>query len=111
MAKEIYASALDHLDELCAPYASVIDIDAAKLPSGNEVRGWTAEQYAGTLRHDQSNPLFNPHVRQLLHVGYKIAAKLGTRYTEMLDACEESISRNVTVNLYDRHIEPLFLRA
>jgi hypothetical protein len=110
MAKQIYASALDHLEELCAPYASVIDIDAARLPSDAEVRDWTATQYAGTLRHDQSNPLFNPHVRQLLHVGYKIAAKMGSSYTDMLQACEESISRNVTVNLYDRHIEPLFLR-
>ena len=71
----------------------------------------TPEQYAGTLRHDQRNPLFNPHVRQLLHVGYKIAASLGERYTDMLVACEESISRNVTGNLYERHIKPLFLRG
>jgi hypothetical protein len=110
MAKQIYASALDHLDDLCAPYAAVIDIDPAKLPSASEVRDWTAEQYAGTLRHDQRNPLFNPHVRQLLHVGYKIAANLGDRYTQMLRDCEESISRNVTANLYDRHIVPLFLQ-
>jgi hypothetical protein len=110
MAKRIYAEALGHSGELCAPYAAVIDIDAAQLPSAGEVNGWTAEQYAGALRHDQQNPLFNPHLRQLLHVGYKIAAKLGDRYTAMLDACEESISRNVTQNLFDRHIEPLFLR-
>ncbi len=111
MAKEIYVSALDHLEDLCAPYAAVIDIDPGKLPSAAEVRDWTAEQYAGTLRHDQRNPLFNPNVRQLLHVGYKIAAGMGTRYTDMLVACEASISRNVTGNLYDRHIEPLFLRG
>jgi hypothetical protein len=111
LAKQIYASALDHLDDLCAPYAAVIDIDPARLPTAGEVRDWTAEQYAGALRHDQRSPLFNPHLRQLLHVGYKIAASLGDRYTEMLQACEESISRNVTGNLYDRHIEPLFLRA
>jgi hypothetical protein len=110
MAKQIYISALDHLDDLCAPYAAVIDIDPARLPSAGEVRDWTAEQYAGALRHDQRNPLFNPHVRQLLHVGYKIAAKLGEHYTDLLESCEESISRNVTQNLYDRHIEPLFLR-
>ncbi|HEV3197432.1 MAG TPA: tagaturonate epimerase family protein [Bryobacteraceae bacterium] len=111
MAKQIYASALDHLDELCAPYAAVIDIDPARLPSAGEVRDWSAEQYSGAVRHDQRNPLFNPHVRQLLHVGYKIAANLGERYTDMLQSCEESISRNVTQNLYDRHIKPLFLRA
>src|SRR5207248_2433636 len=91
MAKQIYASALDHLDDLCAPYAAVIDIDAARLPSAAEVRDWTAEQYSGALRHDQKNPLFNLHLRQLLHVGYKIAAQLGERYTSLLDSCEASI--------------------
>jgi hypothetical protein len=111
MAKEIYASAYEHCDELCAPYAAVIDIDASRLPAPVEVSRWTSEQFASTVRHDQRNPLFNPHVRQLLHVGYKVAAKMGKRYTDMLDACEESISRNVTENLFTRHIEPLFLRA
>jgi hypothetical protein len=111
MAKEIYASALDHEQELCAPYAAVIDIDPKRLPSAVEVNRWSAGQYAGALRHDQSNKLYNAHLRQLLHVGYKIAAKLGKRYTDMLEASEQSISRNVTENLFDRHIEPLFLRV
>jgi hypothetical protein len=110
-AKEIYASAYEHCEELCAPYAAVIDIDASRLPLPAEVAGWTSEQYASTLRHDRQNPLFNPHVRQLLHVGYKVAAKMGERYTRMLDACEESISRNVTENLFERHIVPIFLHA
>jgi len=47
----------------------------------------------------------------LLHVGYKIAAKKGDRYYDQLVACEESISRNVTTNLYDRHLKPLFASA
>jgi hypothetical protein len=75
------------------------------------VNGWTSEQYTSALRHDQSNPGFNPDVRQLLHVGYKVAAKMGDKYLKMLDACEVSIARNVTENLYDRHIVPLFLEA
>ena len=33
LAKEIYAEAFAHREELCAPYATVIDIDPAKLPS------------------------------------------------------------------------------
>ncbi len=41
-AKEIYAKALAHVDELCAPYASVIDIDRAALPSAEEVGGWSS---------------------------------------------------------------------
>jgi len=110
MAQEIYAEAFAHRQELCAPYAAVIDIDPSRLPEPGTVRAWTAEQFAGALRHDQANPLFNPHLRQLLHVGFKIAAKMGDRYTRMLEACEESISRNVTQNLFDRHIEPLFLK-
>ncbi len=69
------------------------------------------EQYACALRHDQKNPLFNPHLRQLLHVGYKIAAKMGDRYIDMLVACEPSIARNVTENLYKRHLEPVFLKG
>jgi len=109
LACEIYAQAFDHRDELCAPYAAVIDIDPARLPAPGEVLGWSAEQYTGAVRHDRKNPLFNPHVRQLLHVGYKIAAKMGGRYTDMLEASEASISRNVTQNLFDRHIEPLFV--
>jgi tagaturonate epimerase len=44
-------------------------------------------------------------------VGYKVAAKMGDKYLKMLDACEVSIARNVTENLFDRHIAPLFLEA
>jgi hypothetical protein len=109
LAKEVYAEAYDHRVELCEPYASVIDIDYAKLPSPQEVSGWTPEQYTDALRHVQSNPNFNPNMRQLLHVGYKVAAKMGSRYIDMLRESEESIARNVTENIYDRHIKPLFL--
>src|SRR5215210_3329653 len=109
MAKEIYVKALDDIDALCAPYATVIDIDRSKLPSKEEVQGWTSEQFTGALRHDQSNELFNPNLRQLLHVGFKVAAKMGDRYLNMLKACEANVSRNVTENLYERHLKPLFI--
>jgi tagaturonate epimerase len=111
LAKEIYAQAYDHARELCEPYAAVIDIDESRLPAPEVVRWWTAEQYAGALRHDDTNPAYNPHLRQLLHVGFKIAARMGERYTAMLDECAETISRNVTANLFERHIEPIFLRG
>lgn len=109
LAKEIYAQALDNIDALCAPYATVIDIDRTKLPSKEEVQGWTSEQFTGALRHDQSNALFNPNLRQLLHVGFKVAAKMGDRYLNMLKACEATVSKNVTENLYERHLRPLFI--
>lgn len=111
LAKEIYADALTHIDELCAPYATVIDINRARLPSAAEVAGWTSEQYVRALRHNQSDPLFNPSLRQLLHVGFKVAAKMGLRYLAMLEECKPAVARNVTTNLFDRHIKPLFLEA
>jgi hypothetical protein len=61
------------------------------------------------LRHDPSNPAFNPHLRQLLHVGFKIAAKMGKRYLDALEKHEATVARNVTENLYERHLKPLFL--
>ena len=109
VAKEIYAEALAHKDELTAPYATVIDIDDSKLPTAAEVNGWTGKQYAAALRHDQSNPVYNPSFRQLLHVGFKIAAKMGPRYLEALEANEDVVAKNVTANLWERHIKPVFL--
>jgi hypothetical protein len=109
IAKEIYAEALAHKDELTAPYATVIDIDDSKLPTAAEVNVWTGKQYAAALRHDQSNLAYNPSFRQLLHVGFKIAAKLGPRYLEALEANEDVVAKNVTANLWERHIKPVFL--
>jgi hypothetical protein len=109
VAKEIYAEALAHKDELTAPYATVIDIDDSKLPTAEEVNGWTGKQYAAALRHDQKNPAYNPSFRQLLHVGFKIAAKMGPRYLNALEANEDVVAKNVTANLWERHIKPVFL--
>jgi hypothetical protein len=109
LAKEIYAEAYAHSAELCAPYATVIDIDPAMLPTPDEVNGWTSDQYTSALRHDQSSPAYNPSLRQLLHVGFKVAAKMGPRYLALLEANEAVIAKNVTENLYVRHIKPVFL--
>lgn len=109
LAKEIYAEAFAHSDELCAPYASVTDIDKAQLPSPGEVRGWSSEQYTSALRHVPASPAYNSSFRQLLHVGFKVAAKMGRRYLDLLARNEEVIAKNVTTNLFDRHIVPVFL--
>jgi hypothetical protein len=109
LAKEIYMKALAKKDELCVPYATVIDIDPTQLPTAEAVQGWSAAQFTGALRHDPSNPAFNPSFRQLLHVGFKVAAHLGERYLKMLESWESDVSRNVTTNLYDRHLKPLFV--
>jgi hypothetical protein len=109
IAKEVYSEAFAHMEELCAPYATVIDIDPSKLPSPEVVNSWTSGQYVSALRHEQSNPAYNPSFRQLLHVGFKVAAKMGDRYLKALEANEEVVARNVTTNLFDRHIRPVFL--
>lgn len=109
LAKEIYAEAFAHSEELCAPYATVIDINKAQLPTPDEVRGWSSEQYTSALRHVRGTSAYNSSLRQLLHVGFKVAAKMGQRYLDLLEANETVIARNVTENLYDRHIVPVFL--
>jgi tagaturonate epimerase len=108
-AKEMYASALDHVDELCAPYATVIDIDLAKLPTSGEVRKWTSEQYVRALRHIPTDPLFNSSLRQLLHVAFKLAARTGRRYLDLLESNGETVARNVTENIFARHLHPLLI--
>jgi hypothetical protein len=109
IAKEIYADASEHVDEFCAPYASVIDIDKKKLPPASVVQGWSSEQFTDALRHDPKNPGFNPSLRQLLHVSFKVAAKKGTRYLNALKKHETLIAKNVTENLFERHMKPLLL--
>ena len=111
LAKEIYAEAYAHREELCAPYATVIDIDPAKLPTPDEVRGWSSEQFVSALRHDQKSGSYNSSLRQLLHVGFKVAAKMGKRYLDLLTRMESTISKNETQNLYERHNRPLFIGA
>jgi hypothetical protein len=109
IAAEIYAEAYSHRTELCEPYATVIDIDVATLPRPEAVDGWSSEQFTSALRHDQNNRDYNSSFRQLLHVGFKVAAKMGGRYLEELESHEAVISRNVTANLFERHIRPVFL--
>ena len=109
LAKEIYAESYAHSAELCAPYATVIDIDPDQLPAPPTVADWTPEQFTAALRHNPVDPGYNPNFRQLLHVGFKIAAKMGSRYLSLLEANETIIARNVMENLYKRHIAPVFL--
>lgn len=109
IAKEVYAVALGRFEELCGPYATVIDIDRAKLPDPRVVAGWSGQDYAAALRHDPTCPAYNPHLRQLLHVGYKVAAEMGDRYRRALQEFREVIAANVTENIYDRHLKRIFL--
>jgi hypothetical protein len=107
-AKSIYTQALSRMEELCAPYADVIDIKTDQLPAAEEVAGWSSEKFANTLRHIPGHPDYNANLRQLIHVGYKIASEMGVYYTDLLKANKEVIGQCVEENLYDRHLKRLF---
>lgn len=109
LVQEIYQYALQHVDELCAPYASVIDIDVKRLPDAATVSKWSGQNFAAAIRHIPSEPRFNAHMRQLLHVSFKLAAKHGQRYYNLLRSNHEIVGQQVTENLYTRHLAPLFL--
>lgn len=109
IAKEVYAAALTRYDEVCAPYATVIDIDRQKLPTATEVAGWSGEKYAAALTHDQRCPDFNLHFRQLIHVSFKVAAEMGVRYHTALDTHRAKVASRVEYNIYERHMKPLFI--
>lgn len=108
VAKKVYANALSRYDELAAPYATVIDIDPDKLPSAEAVADWSSEAFVSALRHDLSNPDYNSSFRQLIHVAYKVAYELGDEFFQALEEHKDIVGRNVTHNLLERHILPLF---
>ena len=108
LAKKIYVNALGRMEELTVPYATVIDVDTAKLPTPEEVAKWDAETYARTMRHNQADPLYNPSFRQLIHVSYKIAAELADEFLPALEKHTDVIGEQITANLCDRHIARLF---
>ena len=109
IARRIYAESFNRLDELCQPYASVIDINTGRLPSPVVVDKWIGREFADTLRHNQACEKYNPSLRQLLHVAYKVAAEMGTDFLNALAKYEDIIAQNVTENIYERHIKPIFL--
>jgi hypothetical protein len=109
LAKSIYTGALDRFDELCKPYATVVDIARAKLPSAAVVDRWDADAFVRRLRHDQSCPDYDVNLRQLVHVSFRLAAEKGPEWHAALDAAAEIAGRCVTDNLWDRHIRPLFV--
>ena len=108
LAKNIYVKAFDRFDELTGPYATVIDIDKLLLPSKVQIQDWDGNKFANSLRHDEQHPEYNPNFRQLLHCAYKIAAELGEEYTNALKENKDIIAENVTENIYERHVMPIF---
>jgi len=108
MAKKIYYNAYNRQEELCEPYATVIDIDPATLPVPNEVEQWNSQKFATSLRNIPGHPNYDPGFRQLIHVGYKVAAELGEEYLAMIRLHQDVVGEQVTNNIFERHIQRLF---
>lgn len=108
LVKDIYKVAYDTMDELCKPYATVIDIHKDRLPKPQDVEKWSNNQMADALRHVPGHKQYNPDMRQLIHVAYKLAAKKGNKYTDLLKKHKDLIGQQVTENIWDRHIRRMF---
>jgi tagaturonate epimerase len=106
--KDIYAKSLDKIEELCAPYADVIDIKISALPSKKTISEWDSKKFAASLRNVPGNIDYNPNMRQLVHVAYKLAALRMEEYFRLLDKNEKTVSDCVYENIYERHICRLF---
>ena len=109
MAKEIYSIAFGRIDELAKPYSSVLDIDPKKLPEPSAVNTWSSQQFVNALQHEQNCAEYNVSLRQLIHVGYKIAAENKDRYLALVQEHKAVISKCVAYNIFERHIKRLFL--
>jgi hypothetical protein len=86
----------------------VIDIDKNNLPLPRDIEEWDGQAFANALRHDPACSSYNPDLRQLLHVGYKIAAQMENLYLDALQTYEKTVAANVAENIYQRHLLPLF---
>ncbi len=109
IAKEIYVKSVERFDELTAPYATVLHLDKSKLPPVHVVTGWESFQFVEALTHEKKCENYNPHFRQLIHVGYKVAAEMGPAFLSALDEHREIVEERVKNNLLERHLKPLFL--
>lgn len=107
-AKEIYCGSLEKIEELCAPYADVIDIKSSELPTAVNVSGWDSRKFADSIRHIPDNINYNSNMRQLIHVAYKLAADRIDEYLGLLETNKDTVGRAVFENLYNRHICRLF---
>jgi tagaturonate epimerase len=106
--KELYIKSLEKINELCEPYADVIDIKISSLPSKQEVSQWNNARFSDSLKHISGNSDYNPNMRQLVHVAYKLAALQMKDYFRLLEMNEQVVSKCVYENIFNRHICRLF---
>jgi hypothetical protein len=106
--RDIYKGSLDRMKELSEPYADVIKIVISSLPSADDVTKWDGEQFADALRHTPGNRSYNPGMRQLMHIAYKLAAEKKEEFYNLLLSEKDIIEKNVFINIFERHICRLF---
>ncbi len=106
--KEIYCESLDKIEELCAPYSDVIDINPSMLPTKNELLRWSGDEFADALIHVPGKKACNPAMRQLVHVSYKLAAQRIEEYNSLLESNKDILEERVFDNIYNKHICRLF---
>jgi len=106
--KSLYYEALKRVEELCAPYYDVININISLLPKKQDVARWDGRKFSAALRHIPESRYFNPNMRQLIHVAYKLAAMKKDEYLHLLETNEKIIGQCVYENIYERHICRLF---
>jgi hypothetical protein len=107
-AKEIYEESYLRCEALCQLYLAIIDVDKHLLPKPERVGSWSPDEFVRALRHDPSCRSYNRNLRQLLHIGFKVAAEKKVRFAELLGEYRSAVEANVTTNLFERHIKPLF---
>ena len=108
LVRTIYIKAFGMIDELCAPYSDLLSIRSGSLPTADEVGRWNGRKFASSIRHEPGNRDYNPDMRQLMHIAYKLAAQDMTHYLELARSNIDTISRGVFDNLYNRHIQKIF---
>ncbi|MBN1608974.1 MAG: hypothetical protein JW940_20270 [Polyangiaceae bacterium] len=108
-AKALYREAYGRYDELGKPYLTVIAINRQALPTPAAVDGWAAKDYVDALAHDPTCPRFNSHFRQMVHISFRLAAERLPQYLALLQANRSRIEAHVFDNIYQRHMQPLFL--
>ena len=66
------------------------------------------KRFSESLKHEPGNSCYNPDMRQLIHVAYKLAGLQIKTFYRLLEANENIVSNCVYDNIYNRHICRLF---
>ena len=108
LARTLYHQCIQRFSELTAPYSHLIDINRNRLPDPDTVAEWSGVEFSSALNHNPSDPRYNRHFRQLLHIGYKLAAERSSHYSRLLHDNAEMVGTWVTDNILENHLQQIF---